>query len=288
VPEARHKTDGVTAPGRITVKEYKLKINGINYACVEAGEGPLLLLSHGTFGGKRLLLPQLEHLSRFFRCVTFDWRGHGDTGYDPAGWIADDLVQDQAVLIHELGEKGALLAGVSQGGAISMRTALAYPDRVLGLVNMCGGPGGPPSAVAALLDRFAHILADEQDEGVRRETAITFARGHFHAPGFIEREPQRFAGEIDVILSHRRESVRLLPGVPKSYVDISPRLHAIACPTLILWATHDGRPALGATLAKAIPGAELVTIANAGHHVNVDAPQETSAALEVFLRGIKP
>jgi pimeloyl-ACP methyl ester carboxylesterase len=278
----------VIASGMNAMKEFKLDINGIRYACVEAGEGPLLLLSHGTFGGKRLLLPQLEHLRRFFRCVAFDWRGHGDTGYDPAGWTADDLVEDQAELIHALGEKGALLAGVSQGGAVSMRTALAYPDRVLGLVNMCGGPGGPPPAVVTILAEFAQILADEQNEAVRREAAISFARGHFHAPGFIEREPQRFEVEIDVILSHPRESIRLLPGVPKSYVDISPRLGEIACPTLILWATHDGRPALGATLAKAIPGAELVTIANAGHHVNIDAPQETSAALEVFLRGVQP
>lgn len=268
------------------MQNYTLDVNGIRYACVEAGEGPLLLLSHGTFGGKRLLLPQLGHLRHFFRCVAFDWRGHGESGFDPKGWKADDLVEDQAALIHALGEKAALLAGVSQGGAISMRTALAYPTRVLGLVNMCGGPGGPPPAVAVVLDKFARTLAEERDEVVRRDAAIAFAKGHFHAPGFIERAPERFATEIDVILSHSRESVALLPGVPKSYVDISPRLGEISCPSLILWAEFDGRPTLGAALAAAIPGGDLVTISNAGHHVNVDAPEETSAALEAFLRSI--
>jgi pimeloyl-ACP methyl ester carboxylesterase len=270
------------------MKTFTLGVNGIRYSCVESGAGPLLLLGHGTLGGKRLLLPQLEHLSRFFRCVAFDWRGHGETGYDPAGWTANDLVEDVAVLIGLLGEKRAMMAGVSQGGAVAMRVALTHPDKITALVNMCGGPGAPPPAVAAVLDEFVKVLAEEQDEAVRRDAAITFAARHFHAPGFTEREPRRFAAEIDVILSHPRESVRLLPGVPKSYVDISPRLGRIACPTLILWATHDGRPALGGTLAAAIAGAELVTIANAGHHVNVDAPQETSAALEAFLRSIRP
>jgi pimeloyl-ACP methyl ester carboxylesterase len=267
------------------MKQFKLNVNLTSYACVEKGEGPLLLLCHGTFGGKRLMLPQLDHLSRCFRTVAFDWPGHGETGYDPAGWTADDLVEDVATLIDLLGEEQAILAGVSQGGAVGMRVALAHPKKVRALVNMCGGPGGPPPAVATNLDEFAKVLADEQNESVRREAAIGFATKHFHSPGFTEREPGRFATEIDVILSHPRGSVRLLPGVPKSYVDISPRLGAIACPTLIVWATHDGRPALGSALAAAIPGAELVTIPNAGHHVNVEAPEETSTALEEFLRG---
>jgi pimeloyl-ACP methyl ester carboxylesterase len=268
------------------MQRFKLDVNRISYACVEKGEGPLLLLCHGTFGGKRLMLPQLDHLSRFFRTVVFDWRGHGETGYDPAGWSADDLVEDVAALIGLLGEERAILAGVSQGGAVGMRVALAHPKKVTALVNMCGGPGGPPPAVATTLDEFAKVLAEEHEESVRREAAIDFAARHFHSPGFTEREPGRFETEVDVILSHSRQSVRLLPGVPKSYVDITPRLGAIACPTLILWATHEGRPALGSALAAAIPGAELITISNAGHHVNVEAPEETSAALEKFLRGI--
>jgi len=66
---------GVTKP--VT---FKLDVNGIGYACVEKGKGPLLLLGHGTFGGKQLMLPQLDHLSRLFRTVAFDWRGHGESG----------------------------------------------------------------------------------------------------------------------------------------------------------------------------------------------------------------
>jgi len=268
------------------VKNFKVNVNGIGHACVEKGKGPLLLLGHGTFGGKQLMLPQLEHLSRFFRTVAFDWRGHGDSDYDPAGWTADDLVEDVAALIGLLGEQQAIVAGVSQGGAVGMRVALAHPKKVKALINMCGGPGGPPPAVVTTLDQFAKILAEEENESLRREAAIAFATRHFHSPGFVEREPRRFSEEIDVILSHRRESVRLLAGVPRSYVDITPRLGAITCPTLILWATHEGRPALGSTLAAAIPGAQLVVIPNAGHHVNVEAPEETSAALEMFLRGL--
>lgn len=268
------------------MRPYKLAINGIDYACIEAGDGPLLLLCHGTFGGKRLMLPQLEHLSRHFRCVALDWRGHGESGYTPGGWTADDLVEDLAAIISALGEERALIAGVSQGGAIGMRVALKYPDKVRALVNMCGGPGGPPPAAIDKLYALARFFAEEPDEAVRRAAATEFAEGYFHAPGFREWGGDRLANEVDVILAHSRASVALLPCVPASYVDITPRLGEIACPTLIIWASAEARKTMGNALAAAIPQARLVTIEHAGHHVNVDQPEQTSLAIERFLRSV--
>lgn len=269
------------------MKDYKITVNGIDYACVEAGAGPLLLLFHGTFGGKALMLPQLEYLSRHFRCVALDWRGHGGSGYMPGGWTADDLVEDVAAIIAALGESSAVIAGVSQGGAIGMRVALKYPEKVRTLINMCGGPSGPPQAAIDRLNAYAKIFAEEKDEVVRRATAIEFAAGYFHASSFIQREPERFAEEIDVILSHPRESVMLLSCVPQSYDDITPRLGEISCPTLIVWASDEARKTMGADLAAAIPNAQLVTIQDAGHHVNVDQPEDTSRAIEQFLLSIE-
>lgn len=267
------------------MKKYMLDVNGTSYACIEEGEGPLLMLMHGTTGGKQLMLPQLEALSDSFRCVTFDWPGHAESGHDSAGWTADDLVEDVVAIIAALGEERAILAGVSQGGAIGMRVALKYPDRVRGLVNMCGGPGGPPPAALAKLDQFTSVMAKGTDEE-RRRAAVDFSKGYLHAPDFPGRDPERFETEIDVLLSHPPETVQMLFDVPKSYVDISPRLGDINCPTLIIWAPFDSRPALGEQLAAAIPGAQLVTIANAGHHVNVDAPAETSAAIKAFATSL--
>lgn len=265
------------------MKAFTLDINGINYACIEAGSGPLLLLSHGTFGGKRLMRPQLEYLSRHFRCVAFDWRGHGESGFTPGGWSAGDLVEDVAAIIAALGEDRAMIAGVSQGGAIGMRVALKYPSKVRALVNMCGGPGRPPPAAIERLYAQARYFAEETDEARRHAAAVEFAKGYFHAPSFVDRHPERFEEEIQVILSHPRESVGFLPCVPASYVDITPQLGGITCPTLIVWASHEARKHMGIDLAAAIPGAELVTIEDAGHHVNVDQPEATSKAIEQFL-----
>jgi len=258
-------------------------VDGTRYAFLEAGEGPLVLLGHGTFGGKELLRPQLERLSANFRCVALDWPGHGDSGWDPKGWSADDLVEDVAALVEAFGEHSAFLVGVSQGGAVFTRTALAHPGLVRGLVVMCAGPGVPPDAAVARMCELAGVLADEPDEAVRRHAAASFADAVFHAPGWSTREPERAAGEVDVLVGHPRAAVRLLAAVPASYASIAHRLGEIACPTLVVWADHDGRPHLGAEVAAAIPGATLAQIADAGHHVNVDAPEATSEAVERFL-----
>lgn len=269
------------------MKAYKLDINGITYACLEKGEGPLILLMHGTCGGKQLMVPQMDALSSAFRCVAFDWPGHGESGFKPGGWTADDLVEDVSAIIAALGEESAILAGVSQGGAIAMRVALKYPKKARAIVNMCGGPGAPPPAVVAKLDAFTRLMAEGADDA-RRRAAADFATGYLHAPGFADREPRRFSDEVDVIMSHPRESMGLIFGVPISYVDITPRLGEIRCPTLIIWAPYDSRPGLGAELAAAIPGATLVIIPETGHHVNVDAPEATSAAIMDFATHLRP
>ncbi|GAY22106.1 alpha/beta hydrolase [Sphingobium fuliginis] len=267
------------------MKKFNLTINGVSLACIEAGEGPLVLLMHGTFAGKQLMMPQLLHLSRHFRCVAFDWPGHGESGAIAGGWTVEDLVPLLPAMIEALGEDRAFLCGVSQGGAVSMRAALAYPDKVRGLVNMCAGPGGPPPPAAKVVADFAALLADEPDETARRTAVEDFVRRMFHDPQFPTRAPDRFKEEVDLILSHKRGYVKYLPNVPLTYKLLSDEeLGAIRCPTLIVWAEFENRPTLGAQLASVIPDSELVIIKNAGHHVNVDQPEATSLALEGFLR----
>lgn len=260
------------------------QIGDVRYAYVSQGEGPLVLFGHGTFGAKELFRPQVEQLAGRFRCVAFDWPGHGQSGYDPGGWTADDLVSQVPALIDALGETTAVLAGVSQGGAIFMRVALKHPQRVRGLVNMCAGPGAPPADALGRMRSFAARLRDETDESLRRRAVDEFVAGSFHAPDFAHAHPQAAAAEAGLILAHPRDAIALAVEVPAGYVTIAGQLNGIACPVLVIWGAHDPRPHLGAEIAAAIPGAQLVVIEDAGHHVNVDAPAETTAAIEQFLR----
>ncbi len=250
---------------------------------LEAGAGPLLIFGHGTFGGKALFRTQIESLSSRYRCVAFDWPGHGESAYDPNGWTVQSLVDAVPEFIHALGESSAALAGVSQGGAIFMRTALAHPDVVSALVIMCAGPGRPSSDALASLRTFAGTLQSEGSEALRREAARSFLSHTFHAPGFANAHPAAAAQELDLVLSHHRAAMPLVVQIPAGYESIASRLTEIACPTLVLWGAHDPRLNVASEIAEAIPNAVLRVFPDAGHHLNLDAPDATSAAIGEFL-----
>ncbi|GAA4453555.1 alpha/beta hydrolase [Novipirellula rosea] len=67
--------------------------------------------------------------------------------------------------------------------------------------------------------------------------------------------------------------------------EITDRLHRIAVPTLVLWGEDDKfqLAKFGKRLAKDIPGAQWVPIANARHFVMLDQPASVVAHLQSFL-----
>jgi hypothetical protein len=87
---------------------------------------------------------------------------------------------------------------------------------------------------------------------------------------------------------------RLLRGEPAAIAavalvehDLSPALHSITAPTLVIWGSDDRIAPLrtGQAVAGIIPGARLVVIPGAGHEPEQEAPQRFSAIVLDELRG---
>src|SRR5580658_1873508 len=95
------------------------------------GAGPPVIFSHGLFMDHEMFAPQVAALKGRYRVITWDERGHGGTAgasLDPFSYYdsADDLV----ALLGHLGIGRAVLAGMSQGGFLSLRVALIHPEVV--------------------------------------------------------------------------------------------------------------------------------------------------------------
>lgn len=265
----------------------KIEIAGVDYAYTEAGTGPLLIFGHGTFGGKALFRSQVDALAGRYRCVAFDWPGHGESGYEPGGWTVQSLVDAVPELINSLGEQSAALVGVSQGGAIFMRAAIAYPACVSSLVIICAGSERPSAEAVESLRQLGSTLHLEDDEPGRRDAASAFLGRFFHAPGFADAHPAEFQHELDLVLSHDRKAMPLVARIPASYEPVTKQLGKIRCPTLVLWGERDAQVRVATTIADAISGATLRVIPGAGHHLNLDAPLEASEAIGEFLDGLR-
>jgi pimeloyl-ACP methyl ester carboxylesterase len=264
------------------VTESALVLDGRRWAYLEEGDGPLLLLFHGTLSYKESFRPQLAALSRRRRVVAFDWPGHGGSDFDPRRLTVADLVAAVPRLIEALGAERAALGGVSQGGAISMRVALEDPGRVEALITMSAGfdPVGP-RALAALA-ALGRTLAEGSDDE-RRKALVAHQERFLHAPGWLDAHPAEAAEELDRMLAHPREAAVAVTQVPAGYESIEGRAAQIGCPTLVIWGEDDARSSRGPAMAESIPGARLEMLQGAGHHVTLDAPAEVSGAIEEFL-----
>ena len=91
------------------------------------GSGPLLIYIAGMDGTGQLFFKQAPALTRSHRVVTFRSREHGRFTYD-------DLSDDLAAIIRDLGEKQATILGESFGGTVALSFALRYPQMVERLV----------------------------------------------------------------------------------------------------------------------------------------------------------
>jgi 3-oxoadipate enol-lactonase len=91
------------------------------------GSGPVIIYVPGLDGTGRLFFKQSPRLSIGHRVVTFRSRDGGRFTYE-------DLTDDLAAIISDLGEQQATIIGESFGGTVALWFALRYPQMVKRLV----------------------------------------------------------------------------------------------------------------------------------------------------------
>ena len=121
-------------------------VNGIRLHCVEAGEGPLVLLVHGFPESWYSYRHQLAALAAAgHRAVAIDVRGYGrssaPTAIDAYRMIMK--VRDNVELVHALRETSAVVVGHDWGAPIAWNSALLRPD-VFRAVAGLSVPWAPP------------------------------------------------------------------------------------------------------------------------------------------------
>ena len=109
------------------------------------GEGPPAVLLHPSSFCADIWRPAVEAMAPRLRCIAMDLRGHGRSD-PPVGAISwDELTSDLVCLLDQLDIRGALVAGHSQGGGISLLATALRLDRVKALAliepNLIDRPG---------------------------------------------------------------------------------------------------------------------------------------------------
>jgi pimeloyl-ACP methyl ester carboxylesterase len=263
--------------------------DGVGLEVVERGTGPTLVLVHGFGGAKEDFADHLDALAARFHVVTFDHRGHGesDAPDEPGAYSLDRLATDTLAVVDAVGAERTFLLGHSMGGMVVRRAVLRAPERIDALVLMDTSPGPVPGIDGEILELGCGIAeADGMDELKRVMDAFqplstpAYERLLAERPGYQEFNDRKWATLSPVMWATMAREIRDQP-------DQLAELAEAAVSTLVMVGEQD-EPFVGVsrTMAAAIPGAELVVIADAGHSPQFENSSAWLAALEGFLDAV--
>jgi 3-oxoadipate enol-lactonase len=159
-----------------------------------------------------------------------------------------------------------ILVGHSMGGIVAMETALAYPERIAGLV-LIGTTSECREKIAGWYERIA--LAGERDGTAGLGRAI-----------YGEKSTKQIAGDAQGI-AHVTRMLKSLFDDP-----LTPKLGEIQCPALMTVGEKDPMgPKASEIVHAAMPKgrAELLHVPDKGHWLQLEAVNDVVAALDQWL-----
>ena len=259
----------------------KVKANGIDINYEIEGEGPWLTMSHSLACNLHMWDPQMPVLTKKFKVLRFDTRGHGQSSAPAGEYTLEQLADDLKGLLDALKIKQTHYAGLSMGGMIAQAFALKYPGVFQSMVLADTTSRRPPNAGQMWGER----IQNAQTKGMGALVQGTLERW-FTEPYRNSRKDvmEKIGNDI------RNTAVNGFVGCCHaiSKVDYLDRLKEIKVPALVIVGEQDhGTPPEAArAIQQHLPGSELKIIPSAAHISNVEQAQVFNDSMLGFLNRV--
>jgi pimeloyl-ACP methyl ester carboxylesterase len=244
------------------------------------GSGPALVFSHGLLMDQTMFDPQVAALRGRYRCIRWDERGHGRTAGDTlAPFSYYDSADDLAALLAHLGVEQAVLAGMSQGGFLSLRCALTHPKLVRALILIDTQAGLEDPAKMPGYQQMIEIWTTHGLPDVIAQTIEDIILGKGWDGAATWKEKWRGWKPHNLMQCFHTLGER---------DDVTSKLGHIKVPALVVHGDLDMAIPLDRArlLAQGLPRAELAVIAGGGHAANLTHPDQVNPRIEKFLSGL--
>jgi pimeloyl-ACP methyl ester carboxylesterase len=223
------------------------------------GDGTPLILLHGGLGNTNSWENQIPILSRQYKVIAVDSRGHGRSTFSEQQIGYALMASDVIALMDKLGIKKAHILGWSDGGIIGLDLAIKHPERLNKVIAY--GANYNPSG-----------MRTDIGENKRIKDYLEKAAKDYQA---LSPNPTRWEA-FQKNIGHMWESE------PNFTAE---QLRSITVPTLILDGDYDEDIYTEHTkdLANLIPRAELILIAGTGHFAPLEKREEFNRIVLEFL-----
>lgn len=190
----------------------------------------------------------------------------------------DDTIAGMARRILAAAPPRFALAGLSMGGYVALEIIRQAPGRVthLALLDTNARPDSEEKRAAR---RAEMDLVRQGKSALVSRLGLPNLLATAHLGGPIAEAVHEMTMRVPAAVYLRQQEAIM------SRRDSRPFLKNIAIPTLVGVGAEDKLipPALSEEMATAIPGAELVVFANAGHISTLEAPEAVASAMKAWL-----
>jgi 2-hydroxy-6-oxonona-2,4-dienedioate hydrolase len=259
----------------------------------EAGEGPCLLLLHGSGPGVRGWANFEKNLPVFaesFRCLIIDFPGYGDSDA-VAGDPMSACVGAAVGLLDALGIDRAHLIGNSLGGVIGSLVAAQHPERVDRFVSIGGIGTNVFSPFPAEGMRLLSAFAEEPS----RERLIDWLHSMVYDPALVTEAliEERFKQAMEPKTLATTQAIytkqalgAIAQGRRTNPTAALAHLATIQAPTLLTWGRDDRVTPLDGSLVpmRIVPDCELHVFPDCGHWVMIECKEGFESLVLSFLQ----
>ncbi|HET7856078.1 MAG TPA: alpha/beta fold hydrolase [Gaiellaceae bacterium] len=264
-----------------------LDLDGGSLRYFVGGEGPPVVLVHGLGGAASNWADVAPALARSFRVLVPDLPGHGLSTRLAGATTLNPYAERVAELAEAEGFAETALVGHSLGALVSLRLAVARPERVNALV--LAGAAGIRSATREA-ERWLNVVAflrpgraySRLRRRIARSSALRYAVfGYWAASDPLALSDDAVDGFLANVGTHLDTKT-----ARRALVRDDPRLdfERVRCPSYVLWGARDHQvPIEDAFEYSRRLRAPLRVIADCGHLLIGERPDACVDAIESFL-----
>ena len=263
-----------------------MQINGANIHYEDSDpydqHKPVMVFAHGLLWSARIYDEQVAHFSAHYRCITFDFRGQGQSQITKTGYDMDSLTNDTEALLEALGIEQYHFVGLSMGGFVAQRLAIRHPDRILSLV-LIATSADPEDVNNA--PKYMKLVNAIRWLGMKRVSKkvlpIMFGEQFLTDKG---RKDECKAWLEQLQANHKLGTTRAALGVIERE-GVYEKISKITAPTLVIVGDQDvATPYPKAErMHFAISGSKLSVLKGAGHTATIETPEKINTAISQFL-----
>ncbi|MYM59421.1 alpha/beta fold hydrolase [Vibrio sp. OCN044] len=262
----------------------KFTLDAQKMAYTDIGQGPVIVFGHAYLWSREMWAPQVEVLSKKYRCIVPDFWAHGDSDLAPKSMNSlVDYAKHLVALMDHLNIEQFSIVGMELGGMWGTEVVSFVPHRVKSLVMMDTFVGLEPEVAHNKYFSLLDMVESSQmfsDSTIESFLALFFASEHQAAELVAQ-----FGSGLASLRGERAIETARIGRMIFGRRDQIEDIEMFALPVLIAVGEKNvPRPVLESYLMHdCITGSEFVQVQSAGHISNLEQPEFVSKMLDDFF-----